>query len=101
MFFQLETTEQKPYLDLLKLFAYGTYTEYKSEWSLPHGHTFLSLTCLRSARKDQLPELNPQQLTKLKQLTIVSLASTNKVRSTDFSFVLQLLSDIAIATFFS
>jgi len=49
-----------PYLDLLKLFSYGTYEEYK-------------------LRKDALPSLNPPQLIKLKNLSIVSLASQSRI----------------------
>jgi len=58
----LESTEHKSYLELLQLFAFGTYSDYK-------------------ARAKSLPELTPPQLTKLKQLSIVSLASTHKALS--------------------
>jgi len=56
----LESTEHKPYVELLKIFAYGTYPDYK-----------------RNA--PNLPPLSPQMITKLKQLTIVSLSANNKV----------------------
>jgi len=57
---QLAGTEEKKYLDLLKIFAYGTFTDYK-------------------ANASQLPELNAPQARKLKQLTIVSLSTDTKV----------------------
>jgi len=56
---QLAETEEKKYLDLLKIFAYGTYANYKEN--------------------ETLPPLTPQQVKKLKQLTIVSLCSETKV----------------------
>ncbi|KAG8936928.1 hypothetical protein FRC02_010018 [Tulasnella sp. 418] len=51
---------QAPYLSLLKLFAYGTYEEYKQH-------------------KDTLPPLNADQITKLRNLSIVSLASQARI----------------------
>jgi len=57
---QLENTEQKPYLDLLKIFAYGNYSDYK-------------------ASAKTLPPLTPQMTLKLKQLTIVTLSCEHKV----------------------
>lgn len=56
----LESTEHKPYVDLLKVFAYGTYQDYKQN-------------------AKSLPTLSPQMITKLKQLTIVSLSADHKV----------------------
>jgi len=56
---QLAETEEKKYFDLLKIFAYGTYANYKEN--------------------ETLPPLTPQQVKKLKQLTIVSLCSETKV----------------------
>jgi len=55
---QLEE-ENKPVLDLLKIFAYGTYPEYKAT--------------------PGLPELTVAQANKLKKLTIVSLSHEKKV----------------------
>jgi COP9 signalosome complex subunit 7 len=52
----------KPWLDLLRIFAYGTYSEYKA-----------------SASKLKLPELKDQTLTKLKLLTIVTFAAQRKI----------------------
>lgn len=57
---QLEGTENKSHLELLKIFAYGTYQSYKENAST-------------------LPQLSPQMLTKLRQLTIVSLSADHKV----------------------
>jgi len=51
--------ENKPVLDLLKIFAYGTYSEYKAT--------------------PGLPELTVAQANKLKKLTIVSLSHEKKV----------------------
>ncbi|CAK9133584.1 unnamed protein product [Ilex paraguariensis] len=57
---ELQGTEMSVYLDLLRMFAYGTWSEFKSN----AGH---------------LPQLVPDQLLKLKQLTVLTLAETNKV----------------------
>lgn len=59
---QLESSEHKPWYDLLKVFAYGTYMDYKST--------------------PGLPEIAAAEITKLKQLTIVDMASTQRVRRT-------------------
>ncbi|KAJ4848643.1 hypothetical protein Tsubulata_023489 [Turnera subulata] len=61
---ELQGTESSSSLDLLRLFAYGTWRDYNSNGS-------------------SLPELTPEQVLKLKQLTILSLAETNKVLSYD------------------
>lgn len=55
---ELETTHRN-YFDLLRLFAYGVYSDYREN-------------------KDSLPPLTPVMEKKLKQLTIVTLASKNK-----------------------
>ncbi|KAG8984120.1 hypothetical protein FRB95_006244 [Tulasnella sp. JGI-2019a] len=52
--------QHAPFLELLKLFSYGNYDEYK-------------------AHKDALPPLNANQLIKLKNLSIVSLASKSRI----------------------
>lgn len=57
---QLAGTEEQKMLDLLKIFAYGTFAEYK-----------------HNAAK--LPPLNPAQTKKLKQLSIVALASQSRL----------------------
>jgi COP9 signalosome complex subunit 7 len=54
--------EAKLHLELLNIFAYGTYTNYK-------------------ANEAKLPKLTKQQLTKLKQLSIVSMAAENRIIS--------------------
>jgi len=56
----LENSEHKPFVELLKIFAYGTYQDYKQ-------------------KSKSLPPLSPQMITKLKQLTIVSLSAEHKV----------------------
>ncbi|OAY49414.1 COP9 signalosome complex subunit 7 isoform X3 [Manihot esculenta] len=57
---ELEGTENSRYLDVLRLFAYGTWTDYKNN-------------------AGRLPELIPDQVLKLKQLTVLTFAETNKV----------------------
>ncbi|KAJ8900337.1 hypothetical protein K2173_024977 [Erythroxylum novogranatense] len=57
---QLEGTENSSYLNVLRLFAQGTWTDYKNNAS-------------------SLPQLVPDQVLKLKQLTVLTLAETNKV----------------------
>lgn len=57
---ELEGTEYSVYLDVLRLFAHGTWSDYKSN-------------------AGQLPHLVPDQVLKLKQLTVLTLAETNKV----------------------
>ncbi|XP_074263143.1 COP9 signalosome complex subunit 7 isoform X1 [Silene latifolia] len=57
---ELEGTEHSMYLNLLRLFAHGTWSDYKSNVG-------------------SLPALVPDQVLKLKQLTVLTLAETNKV----------------------
>ncbi|KAL3537075.1 hypothetical protein ACH5RR_000441 [Cinchona calisaya] len=57
---QLNGTEHCVYLELLRMFAHGTWSEYKSVAS-------------------RLPQLVPDQVLKLKQLTVLTLAETNKI----------------------
>ncbi|XP_050385327.1 COP9 signalosome complex subunit 7 isoform X4 [Argentina anserina] len=57
---QLEGTENSVYLDVLRLFAHGTWSDYKSN-------------------AGRLPQLVPDQALKLRQLTVLTLAETNKV----------------------
>ncbi|KAG6677377.1 hypothetical protein I3842_14G023300 [Carya illinoinensis] len=57
---QVEGTTNSVYLDVLRLFAHGTWSDYKRI----SGH---------------LPQLVPEQILKLKQLTVLTLAETNKV----------------------
>ncbi|XVE74107.1 hypothetical protein DITRI_Ditri11bG0172600 [Diplodiscus trichospermus] len=57
---ELEGSENSVYLEMLRLFAHGTWSDYK-------GNT------------GSLPLLVPDQVLKLKQLTVLTLAETNKV----------------------
>ncbi|XP_076888747.1 COP9 signalosome complex subunit 7-like [Bidens hawaiensis] len=57
---QLQGTEDSRYLDLLQMFAHGTWSQYTSNAS-------------------KLPQLTPDQVLKLKQLTMLTLAEANKV----------------------
>ncbi|GAA0159977.1 hypothetical protein LIER_16635 [Lithospermum erythrorhizon] len=59
-FLQLEGRDGSMYLDLLRLFAHGTWSDYKSD-------------------ADRLPHLVADQVLKLKQLTVLTLAETNKI----------------------
>lgn len=56
---ELASGPHSNYYNLLNLFAYGNFSEYK-------------------AHRDQLPELSVAQLSKLRHLTIISLATRNK-----------------------
>jgi len=57
---QLAGTEDSKYLELLKIFAYGTYKDFKNNSA-------------------NLPPLSDMQTKKLKQLTIVTLSNSSKV----------------------
>ncbi|KAI3818617.1 hypothetical protein L1987_12431 [Smallanthus sonchifolius] len=57
---ELQGTEDSRYLDLLQMFAHGTWSVYNSNAS-------------------ELPQLMPDQVLKLKQLTMLTLAEANKV----------------------
>ncbi|XP_051122521.1 COP9 signalosome complex subunit 7-like isoform X2 [Andrographis paniculata] len=59
-FLELEGTEHSIFLDLLRLFAHETWSEYK--------HI-----------ANRLPKLVPDQVLKLKQLSVLTLAETSKV----------------------
>ncbi|KAK6496739.1 hypothetical protein TWF481_001727 [Arthrobotrys musiformis] len=69
--------EHAKWLAALKLFAYGSYMDYKHQ---------------RTTSPDSLPDLSPTQLTKLKQLSLISIASTEPHKLTYPS--LQSLLDI-------
>jgi len=91
IYLQLEPTEHKPYVELLRIFAYGVYADYKCN---RHRTCFISAISLRffkvppfcAARVSQLPELTAGQKAKLKQLTIVSLAAKQKVHGRRLPF---------------
>ncbi|KAK8501812.1 hypothetical protein V6N13_046127 [Hibiscus sabdariffa] len=57
---ELEGTENSVYIEVLRLFAHGTWSDYKRN-------------------SDSLPQLLPDQVLKLKQLTVLTLAEGNKV----------------------
>ncbi|KAL7120969.1 hypothetical protein ACP275_02G154800 [Erythranthe tilingii] len=57
---ELAGTENSAFLDLLRMFAHGTWSEYKTNAS-------------------RLPQFVPDQVLKLKQLTVLTLAETDKV----------------------
>ncbi|XP_031392430.1 COP9 signalosome complex subunit 7 isoform X3 [Punica granatum] len=57
---ELEGTENSVYVGLLRLFAHGTWSDYKSN-------------------ADRLPQLSADQVLKLKQLTVLTQAETDKV----------------------
>ncbi|XP_043697627.1 COP9 signalosome complex subunit 7-like isoform X1 [Telopea speciosissima] len=61
---ELQGTEYSVFLDMLRLFAHGTWSDYKSN------------AC-------RLPPLVPDQVLKLKQLSVLTFAETNKVLSYD------------------
>jgi len=67
--------QHKPYLELLRLFAYGTFGDYKAK-----------------QEKEKLPQLSAKELTKLKQLTIVDNAAKNKLMS-----YVQLMKELELA----
>ncbi|KAJ0235618.1 COP9 signalosome complex subunit 7 [Hirschfeldia incana] len=57
---QLEGSAHSVYLEVLRLFAHGTWGDYKCNAS-------------------RIPQLSPEQILKLKQLTVLTLAESNKV----------------------
>ncbi|XP_077235324.1 COP9 signalosome complex subunit 7-like isoform X2 [Tasmannia lanceolata] len=70
---ELQGTEYSIFLDVLRLFAHGTWSDYKS-----------NAGCL--------PTLVPDQVRKLKQLSVLTLAETNKVLPYD-----QLMQELDVA----
>ncbi|CAJ1826829.1 unnamed protein product [Sphenostylis stenocarpa] len=64
---QLAETENSVYFDMLRLFAHGTWSDYRSN-------------------ADRLPLLLPDQILKLKQLTVLTLAGTYKIGGTNEVF---------------
>lgn len=59
----LRGTAEEPYLTLLNLFAFGTFSEYQQQ---------------KLEQSGSLPDLSPSMSTKLKQLSIVSLARSRR-----------------------
>ena len=80
---QLSEGPDSNYMKLLEIFAYGTYSDYKSmSVPLPFCRClifFFSNFSLYLGEADSLPTLSQAQLIKLKHLTIVSLASKCQV----------------------
>ncbi|KAJ0105267.1 hypothetical protein Patl1_18421 [Pistacia atlantica] len=72
---QLEGTENSTYFELLRLFAHGTWTDYKNMVMQPVYHSWYRFKWL-----------------KLKQLSVLTLAESNKVLSYD-----QLLQELEVA----
>lgn len=80
----LEETEYSSSLQLLKLFTYGTYSDYKRELYrlslLYHVINIINYSfVLIIENTHALPQLSPTQLTKLKHLTVIALAAKNRV----------------------
>ncbi|PWZ13570.1 COP9 signalosome complex subunit 7 [Zea mays] len=73
----LAGTQYSSSLDLLRLFAYGTLKDYKSKIV---ACTFAILTLLPFAdNSGSLPALLPDQVRKLKQLSVLTLAESTKI----------------------
>ncbi|ELU40798.1 auxin efflux carrier transmembrane protein [Rhizoctonia solani AG-1 IA] len=71
---ELGTNEQHaPWLELLKVFSYRTWTDYKRMATIK--------------LSGSLPQLNPAQATKLKQLSIVSLAERSRASIRSCSYL--------------
>uniref|UniRef100_A0A2P2LU54 COP9 signalosome complex subunit 7-like isoform X1 n=1 Tax=Rhizophora mucronata TaxID=61149 RepID=A0A2P2LU54_RHIMU len=64
---ELEGTDNSLYLNVLRLFVHGTWSDYKATKSVFEGNA------------DHFLQLVPDQILKLKQLTVLTLAETNKV----------------------
>ncbi|GAB9466280.1 hypothetical protein Gpo141_00003658 [Globisporangium polare] len=84
----LQNTENQGYYDLLRIFCFGTYGDYL-------------------AQKEELPALTPQQVQKLRKLTVVSLAHRYKLVPYDVLMegldvpTVRELEDILIETIYS
>jgi hypothetical protein len=87
---QLKDGEFASHIALLELFCYGTWSDYKGSCLLgPHAsrgsgagrHTLTLCWCSScyAAHQASLPQLNTSQQNKLKQLTLVQLATTDRV----------------------
>lgn len=59
----LQGTAEEPYLTLLNMFAFSTFSKYQQQ---------------KLEQPDSLPDLSPVMSTKLKQLSIVSLARSRR-----------------------
>ncbi|CAL5381279.1 unnamed protein product [Camellia sinensis] len=80
----LQGTENSVYLDLLRLFAHGTWSDYKmfsatvSSGASPRRYV-VKVEAQKGCNAGRLPQLVPDQTLKLKQLTVLTLAETEKV----------------------
>ncbi|KAH0918212.1 hypothetical protein HID58_025872 [Brassica napus] len=72
---QLEGTSDSVYVDVLRLFAHGTWGDYKCNQPLVTTFRMFRYSCNAS----RIPQLSPDQILKLKQLTVLTLAESNKV----------------------
>lgn len=81
---KLENVEDcKGYWTLLNIFAYGTYEDYRSMDFIVILYASINIF---ADQAESLPTLTKVQDTKLKQLTLVSLASKNKVCIANYVF---------------
>ncbi|GJZ97437.1 hypothetical protein Tco_0669890 [Tanacetum coccineum] len=79
---QLQGTAHSRYIDLLQMFAYGTWSEYKKSIRYETSSDGMVFLCLwHVGNASNLPPLAPDQILKLKQLTVLTLAETNKVNA--------------------
>ena len=86
---ELEGSPHAPYLELLGIFARGTYQDYLGVCVCAQGFGAAALlpcalvspvSFLRgAARKSDLPELSPPQQKKLRMLTLITCAGTERV----------------------
>ncbi|XP_038709618.1 COP9 signalosome complex subunit 7-like isoform X3 [Tripterygium wilfordii] len=90
---ELEGTESSVLLDVLRLFAHGTWSDYKKVRLLPSVNDALPsrAALCKHYNISRLPPLVPDQILKLKQLTVLTLAETNKVLPYD-----QLMQEIDV-----
>ncbi|KAG6400498.1 hypothetical protein SASPL_137335 [Salvia splendens] len=76
---ELEGTENSAFIDLLRMFAHGTWSEYKHKIFCVTGALVLMVLMYSIDAAGHLPQLVPDQVLKLKQLTVLTLAETDKV----------------------
>lgn len=81
--------ESAPYLALLEIFAYGSYTDYKGKL-LDYSAVRISADVSDTARASSLPALNDKQLEKLRQLSLINIASRGNQYLTYTSLLAEL-----------
>lgn len=82
MWLQLSESEFDKELNSLRLFAYGSYQDYCGEQPLNQTHLIASVTVFpTSANPSNFLDLSDQQLTKLRQLSLLSMAAENRILS--------------------